>query len=271
MALSGKNVVFVANMLDAATFAMQWDILVVLSESDVASLTVVVSYFPFGTMERVERDRSVVATANTRAAWFRMLKGNVRAVFYDLHTLQNEFYFPDNTTVVARSAVFLCLDAVPEERIVLVFPDQGAQKRFSSFVVGHRKIAAIVCCTKERVGEDRVVRIAEGVNHLGNENMISTGTTAVYLMDDIVQSGGTLLKCAETIKTVVHSDVNVGAICIHGIFSVDSLQPFVDIFHRFIITNSVHDLEERVEKYNAFKVVNIAPELIKWMTNHGII
>ena len=60
-------------------------------------------------------------------------------------------------------------------------------------VIHMRKILAQVICTKVRDGDKRIVRLKEG-NAKGRH---------IVIMDDLVQSGSTLLECGKLLKAQV--------------------------------------------------------------------
>jgi hypothetical protein len=72
----------------------QFQVMICLLQSFIESLTVVLPYYPVGTMERVTKE-GTVATAATYAHMFSSLPScgrPTRLMVYDLHTLQNRFY-----------------------------------------------------------------------------------------------------------------------------------------------------------------------------------
>ncbi|CAN0513347.1 unnamed protein product, partial [Ectocarpus sp. 8 AP-2014] len=77
----------------------------------VESLTVVLPYYPTGTMERVVKEGQV-ATANTYAQMFSNLPScgkPTRLLVYDLHTLQarrnNRFYLHGNAIASLQTSI----------------------------------------------------------------------------------------------------------------------------------------------------------------------
>ena len=55
-------------------------------------------------------------------------------MFLDIHALQERFYFTDNVLVSLKSCVRLLHEELTkvQEEVVIVFPDDGACKRFKS-------------------------------------------------------------------------------------------------------------------------------------------
>ena len=76
---------------DNDSIMSQMQVLTMLCESFVRSLTIVLPYFPVATMERILLEGEV-ATANTVARMLSNLPRTgspARVMLYDLHTLQN--------------------------------------------------------------------------------------------------------------------------------------------------------------------------------------
>merc|ERR1712096_417680 len=171
------------------------------------SFVVVLPFFPTGTMERVNVEGEI-ATAMTFA---RMLSatpqaqcGHVQFVFFDIHALQQRFYFADGILPRLVSAIPLLLRelallSTQGDRIVVAFPDDGAKKRFGPMFDGY---FPQVVCQKVRDGDKRIVRIADGVEYINGSHVV--------LVDDLVQTGGTLVnanKCSSNDFTGVAADM----------------------------------------------------------------
>jgi phosphoribosylpyrophosphate synthetase len=85
---------FLANFANNDVTLSQFQVMICLLQSFIESLTVVLPYYPVGTMERVTKE-GTVATAATFAHMFSSLPScgrPTRLMVYDLHTLQNRFY-----------------------------------------------------------------------------------------------------------------------------------------------------------------------------------
>lgn len=151
----------------------------------------------------------VVATANTVAVMLSSLPPTgrpLRIMIYDIHTLQNRFYFSGHALADTVTTVPLLLryinaytvsptleaDAVrnPECAIdTIAFPDEGAMKRFGNFFPGFPQII----CGKIRDGDKRIVKIHEG----------DAKGKRILIVDDMVRSGGTICEAAK-VPTAAH-------------------------------------------------------------------
>jgi hypothetical protein len=105
-----------------------------------------------------------VATANTYALLLSNLptlgKPN-RLMIYDIHALQERFYFHNSTIPSLHTSLPLLLERLKLTDInTIAFPDAGAAKRFGHFFQIHDY--EIIICGKIRDGLKRKIYIQEG-------------------------------------------------------------------------------------------------------------
>ena len=108
--LSGEHVLFLASFHNNDVTLSQFQVIICLLQSFIESLTVVLPYYPVGTMERVTKE-GTVATAATYAHMFSSLPScgrPTRLMVYDLHTLQNRFYLVRYVALLSSSLLLLC-------------------------------------------------------------------------------------------------------------------------------------------------------------------
>jgi ribose-phosphate pyrophosphokinase len=224
---------------------------------------IIVPYFPTGTMDRISKPGEI-ATAMSLA---RMLNatplcatGPPTIQILDIHALQEKFYFSDNVLVELKSAVWLLIEEIgkikanrPEETIAIAFPDDGAAKRFKS------KFGEIehIIFEKRRVGNQRIVRVVSGVPK-GKH---------VLIIDDLIQTGGTILECVKVIKECGAS--RVSAYVTHGVFPNESFLKFFPdqktgecLLETFYITNTIPTVSKRLENQPPFRILSVAPVLL---------
>jgi len=150
--IRGRDVVFLASFLNHSELLSQLSVILTLPRYMVRSLILVLPYFPTGTMERVEEE-GMIATAATLARLLSAvpltISGPCKLVIYDIHALQERFYFGDNVIPCLCSAIPLFLDKLradhSQEKIVIAFPDDGASKRFGKMFKEYPN----VICVKE--------------------------------------------------------------------------------------------------------------------------
>jgi hypothetical protein len=89
-------------------------------------------------------------------------KGPAQLIMFDIHALQERFYFSDNIIPRLESAIPLLLRTLPtlgeNRRLAIAFPDDGAFKRFHNFFGDMNTII----CAKVRDGKKTVVKVKDG-------------------------------------------------------------------------------------------------------------
>ena len=272
--IRGSNVLFLACFSSNDTIWSQIHVLTMLGESFVDSLTIMLPFFPNGTMERV-LEEGRVATANTCAKVLSSLprggSSQNRLIMYDLHTLQNRFYFDGNTLAQCPTAFPLCLDRLkvfiqddPSAEWCVAFPDDGAEKRFGHYFKEHFPGMELVVCGKKRDPNNpskRQVKILDG----------SPAGKKVLIIDDIVNSGGTLAGCAKALKE--QGAVSVSAFCTHAVFPKECWKRFAkggdreNVFDTFLVTNTNPVVSNQLPKNDCFEVLDICPLIAKDVLN----
>lgn len=234
----------------------QFSVMVSLLQSFIESLTVVLPFYPVGTMERVIEEGQV-ATANSYAQMFSNLPScgkPTRLVIYDLHTLQNRFYLHGNSIASLQTTIPILIDRIKETGIdCIAFPDDGAAKRFGSMFKGLG--FEIVTCGKTRDGDKRVVYIQDG-NPEGK---------TVVIVDDLVQTGGTLYECGVALKNAGAKGVN--AFVAHGVFPNESWKRFMKAgdrgcFDKFFLTNSIPTVTDVLPTDDVFEVFDLSTKIV---------
>jgi phosphoribosylpyrophosphate synthetase len=164
--IRGSHVLFLSSFHSNDAILSQFQALVCLCESFIESLTVVLPYYPVGTMERTTKE-GVVATANTVAKMLSSLPPvgrPIRVIIYDIHALQNRYYFSGHALADTVSTIPLLLHHIKaypeggEPGVVgdsctvnaIAFPDEGAKKRFGDMFPGFEiiicgKVCVCVC------------------------------------------------------------------------------------------------------------------------------
>eukprot|EP00128_Syssomonas_multiformis_P001148 Colp12_sorted_trinity150504_noHs@34279 len=230
--MAGRDVIFLASFHTPEVIFEQLSIIYTIPRYLARSFTIILPYFPTGTMEKVEKEGQVT-TAKTMATLLSAMpltaRGPAQLIIYDIHALQERFYFGDNVIPRLESAIPLLiqrLSKLPDvKNIDIAFPDEGAHKRFHSSFKGFETII----CTKVRAGpEGRIVTIKDG-NPEGKH---------VVIVDDLVKTGGTLLECARALRSRGASDVSF--FVTHAVFPQESWRKFLDHgFKFFWITDSL--------------------------------
>eukprot|EP01129_Flabellula_baltica_P005579 TRINITY_DN2034_c0_g1_i1.p1 TRINITY_DN2034_c0_g1~~TRINITY_DN2034_c0_g1_i1.p1 ORF type:complete len:312 (-),score=66.29 TRINITY_DN2034_c0_g1_i1:31-966(-) len=254
--IEGADILFYADFRNFSNILAQFSVLFVFCESFINSLTVVCPFYPTATMERVIEEGEI-ATANTLAWMFNSLPrtGNpAKVIIYDLHTLQNRFYFKGGALPSMATAIPLVKQAMEEEYgetpFVVGFPDEGAQKRFGAMFKG----CDLVTCGKKRIGDVRKVVIQDG----------DVEGKRVVIIDDLVQSGGTLNECKKVL--IEAGAIGVDCYCTHAVFPNQGWRQFLEGgskegFGKFWVTDSVPEIANEINGQGPFVVLPLGSHL----------
>ncbi|MDJ0783614.1 MAG: phosphoribosyltransferase family protein [Desulfosarcinaceae bacterium] len=257
--LRNQPVFFLASFDTPAEIFKQLAVIYELPRLSIRSLCVMLPFYPTGTMERVEREGQI-ATASTLA---RMLSatpisksGPLQIVIYDIHALQERFYF-DNTVIPRlETAIPLLKRRIADmPNVAVVFPDQGAWKRFGSLFSHY----PMVVCHKVREGDRREVRIKEGD---------PSGRHAI-IIDDLVMTGGTLRECRNALVDAGAADVS--AYVTHGVFPAKSWRHFVGQgWRHFWLTDSCPLTAAALQGQPPFEVLCLADALVEILAEETV-
>ena len=255
--LENKRVVFIGSLYDQRNLLEQLSMIMVLPRQFIKSLDIIFPYFAPGTMERVDEE-GILATAETMAkilsSCLPVTKQGLPILhIYDLHALPVRHYFPDSIIVRMESAIPLLKKKI-SKNTTIAFPDEGAAKRFKFMFSDYKTIV----CSKVREGNLRIVKIVDKWNWPLDD---SKCLDDVLIIDDLVQSGGTLEECRKALQ--IMGAKRISAYVTHAVFPDKNYKKFFNgNFHKFYITNSIPEISNELEDKAPFEIIKI-DELIK--------
>jgi adenine phosphoribosyltransferase len=258
--LENKRVVFIGSLYQKSTFFEQLSVITVLPRQRIKSLDIFLPYFAPGTMERVMTE-GTLATAETCANIISKClpmtqEGPAKLHIFDLHNTVTRFYFSDSVIVHMDSAMSLLKQKLAERfninSVTIAFPDEGASKRFGHDFDNYRQII----CSKVREGDKRIIRIIDRKNW-PDEKHDSECMNDVIIVDDLVQSGGTLDECRKALLKC--GAKRVSAYVTHAVFPNAAYNKFMqaDTFHKFYITNTIPEVANIIDGKGPFEVIKI--------------
>lgn len=209
-------------------------------------ITAVIPYFGYARQDRKQGGRTpisakLVANMITRA-------GADRVLTVDLHAGQIQGFF-DIPTDNLYSAPILVTDVkqrIPLNDIMVVSPDVGGVIRARALAKRIDAPLAIVDKRRERAGESEVMNIIGDV----------TGKSCI-LVDDIVDSGGTLCNAAEAL--LKNGASQVSAYITHGVLSGGAVARISASQLKELVLTDTIQATEAVRVSNNIRVVSIAP------------
>lgn len=168
-------------------------------------ITAVIPYFGYARQDRKDKPR-VPISAKLIA---KMLEaaGVDRVVTMDFHAEQIQGFFDIPVDHLKSNAIFIpYLSKLDLDNAIFASPDVGGVKRARSYAKHFEK--GLVICDKEREVANKVKSISVIGDVKGKD---------VFLVDDLVDTAGTLCKAAEAL--IEEGANSVRAICTHPVLS----------------------------------------------------
>lgn len=230
--VNGRDVVLIGGTVDEASTLELFDLACGLVGYGAESLSLVVPYFGYSTMERAVQPGEVVI-AKTRARLLSSIpqshRGN-RIYLFDLHTEGTPYYFEQNLQpmhVYCKEIIIETAKELGGTNFVLASTDAGRAKWVESLANDLGVSAAFVL--KRRLSGDQTEVSAVNAD-------VSGKTVIIY--DDMIRSGGSIVQAAKTYKEV--GAKNIYVITTHGLFINDGLQKLKEsgLIEKVVCTNT---------------------------------
>jgi len=211
-------------------------------------ITAVVPYYGYARQDRKSGPRTPISAklvANLITA-----AGAHRVVTLDLHAGQIQGFFDIPTDNLFAAPVFQAdiKDKYGNESLVIVSPDVGGVVRARALAKSLDADLAIIDKRRERAGVSEVMNI---IGDVGNRHCI--------LVDDIVDSGGTLCNAAEAL--IAAGGLSVSAYISHGVLSGGAVARVTNSpLKELVTTDSIKATEAMLEAPN-MRQISIAPLL----------
>jgi ribose-phosphate pyrophosphokinase len=202
-----------------------------LRRSSAKRITAVIPYFGYARQDRKSGSRTpisakLVANLITRA-------GADRVLTVDLHAgqIQGFFDIPTDNLFAAPVMVRDIKERLDVKKVVVVSPDVGGVVRARALAKRIDASLAIVDKRRERAGESEVMNIIGEVS----------GRSCI-LVDDIVDSGGTLCNAADALLKAGATEVR--AYITHGVLSGGAVARIsASHLKELVVTDTIHPTE----------------------------
>ncbi|GAB4402226.1 MAG: ribose-phosphate pyrophosphokinase [Microscillaceae bacterium] len=252
--IEGEEVILLGGAVSDEDTLEIFDLACAMEKYGAKSLTLVVPYFGYSTMERAVRSGEVV-TAKTRARLFSAIphtgRGN-RILLFDLHSEGLPHYFEGNLRPVHIYCKPMVIEAARQyggQDFILACTDAGRAKWVES-LANDMGVRAAFVFKKRLSGEDTAIT---GIN-------ADVQGQKVVIYDDMIRTGGSLMQAARAYREAGAS--HIYAITTHGLFTNEALRKIQQsgLFEGICSTNT-HFLAHHLAS-DFLQVKSIAP-LIK--------
>lgn len=219
-----------------------------LTRSSAKSITVIVPYYGYSRQEKKTTGREPI-TAKLVANLITVA-GADRVITVDLHAaaIQGFFDIPvDNLIAMPIVVEYFRHKGIPKEDLVVVSPDAGGVSRARMFA---ERLGCGLAIIFKRRPRPEAVELMDFVGEI-------EGKTAL-IVDDIISTGGTLLKAVEMLKD--KGAARVFAATTHGLFAGDAIEAIeASSIEEVIVTDTVPIPAEA--KQGKITVLSVAPLL----------
>jgi len=227
-----RDVVLVGGTVSDGDTLELYDLACGLVGKGARSLTLVIPYFGYSTMERAVKSGEIV-TAKTRARLFSSIPrpgSGLRVVMLDLHSEGIPHYFEGGIRAVhvyAKGLVVEAIRRIAQPPFVVACTDAGRAKWVESLANELGVTASFVFKRREQNGATEVTAVSaqcEGRH--------------VVIYDDMIRTGGSLIGAARAYRSA--GARSISAIATHGLFPNDALAKIQasGLFDRVVCTDS---------------------------------
>ncbi|MDO4723132.1 MAG: ribose-phosphate pyrophosphokinase [Comamonadaceae bacterium] len=218
-----------------------------LKRASAERISAVIPYFGYARQDRRPRSTRVPISAKVVANLLQTV-GVARVLTMDLHADQIQGFFDIPVDNIYASPVLLSdLNKKRYEDLIVVSPDVGG-------VVRARALAKELGCELAIIDKRRPkANVSEVMNVIGEIE----GRNCV-VMDDMIDTAGTLVKAAEVLKE--RGAKSVHAYCTHPIFSGPAIERIAagSALDEVVVTNTI-PLSEQARACSKIRQLTVAP------------
>ncbi len=220
-----------------------------LKRASAARITAVLPYYGYARQDRKDRPRMPISAR--LVANLIQTAGADRVLALDLHAAQIQGFFDVPVDhLFAAPVVIDYFDSIGRRDLTVVSPDAGGVERARAFA--KRLNAPLAIIDKRRTD----VNVAEVMHIIGD-----VGNAHCLIVDDLIDTAGTLVKAAEAL--MAHGALSVIACATHAVLSGPAVQRIATSqIGEVVVTNSI-PLSDEANRCPRIKSLSVAPLLAR--------
>lgn len=220
-----------------------------LKRASAERITAVLPYYGYARQDRKDRPRMPISARLVASVIERA--GADRILALDLHAAQIQGFFDVPVDHLFAAPVMVdYFDELKGENLTVVSPDAGGVERARAF--GKRLGSPLAIIDKRRSD----VNVAEVMHIIGD-----VADQDCLIVDDLIDTGGTLVKAAEAL--LQQGAKSVRACATHAVLSGPAVERIEDSqLEEVVVTNSI-PLAEVADNCTRIKQLSVAPLLAK--------
>lgn len=217
-------------------------------------ITAVIPYFGWARQDRKDKPR--VPIGAKLVAKMLETAGATRVMTMDLHADQIQGFFEKPVDHLYASTIFLpYVQSLGLENLTIASPDMGGSKR--AYAYAKYLESEVVVCYKQRK-KANVIDTMELIGDVKGRNVI--------LVDDMIDTGGTLAKAADVM--LERGALSVRAICTHAILSGGAYEKIENSsLTELIVTDSI-PLKKQSNKIRVLSCAGLFADVMHMVQNN---
>lgn len=217
-------------------------------------ITAVIPYFGWARQDRKDKPR--VPIGAKLVAKMLETAGATRIMTMDLHADQIQGFFEKPVDHLYASTIFLpYIKSLGLENVTMASPDMGGSKR--AYAYAKYLHSEVVVCYKQRK-KANVIDTMELIGDVQGRNVI--------LVDDMIDTGGTLAKAADVMME--RGALSVRAICTHAILSGGAYEKIENsALTELIVTDSI-PLKKESSKIRVLSCAELFADVMHMVQNN---
>lgn len=247
--IRGKDVFIIQSTFPPADNLLE--LLMMVDAAKRASARKIIAVIPyFGYARQDRKDKPRVSIASKLIANLLISAGVNRVITIDLHADQIQGFFDVPVDNLYASNIFI--DYIRElnlPNLIMASPDTGGTRRAASYAKALN--TGFVICYKQRA-KPNVIEKMELIGDVEGKDVI--------LVDDIIDTAGTITKAADLI--ISRGATSVRAFCTHPIFSGSAYDKLSKSkFDEIVVTDTV-PLKQDIGKIKVLTTADLLAEVI---------
>lgn len=253
--IRGQSVFIIQSTMPPADNLME--LLLLIDAAKRASARHIIPVIPyFGYARQDRKDQPRVAIGAKLVADMLAVAGATRVMTMDLHADQIQGFFNVPVDHLYASTIFLpYIQSLNLSNLAMAAPDMGGSKRANAYA--KHLNADLVICYKQRAKANVI------------ENMTAIGEIEgkhIVLVDDLVDTGGTLCKAADMMME--RGALSVRAVCTHPVLSGKAYENIEKSHLLELIVTDTIPLKQESKKIKVLSVADLFSKVINSVHNY---
>ncbi len=248
--IRGQSVFIIQSTMPPADNLME--LLLLIDAAKRASARHIVAVIPyFGYARQDRKDQPRVAIGAKLVADMLAVAGATRVMTMDLHADQIQGFFDVPVDHLYASTIFMpYIQSLNLANLAIAAPDMGGSKRANAYA--KHLNADLVICYKQRA-KANVVESMTAIGEIEGKNIV--------LVDDLVDTGGTLCKAADMMME--RGALSVRAICTHPVLSGKAYENIANSKLTELIVTDTIPLKQKSDKIKVLSVAELFAKVIR--------